>query len=168
MNQWVSQFLSSSSFCCCYSSEKLLTICLMFRVNFLSLSLSDTSFVSLSTCASFCFECVVSRIVAVLYTRTSFSRVFTCGDVIMNKQTKMLLVCLMCLWYGYCERLKLENLFCVCVNCTHEYVIVFKENEIIEQEKKQRIEKEEKCEEINEENNDKYFTNNSSWLMCED
>lgn len=125
----------SSSFCCCYSSEKLLKICLMFRVNFLSLSLSDTSFVSLSTCASFCFECAVSRIVAVLYTRTSFSRVFTCGDVIVSKQTKVLLICLMCLRCGYCERLKLENLFCVCVDCAHECISVFKENKIIEQEK---------------------------------
>ena len=144
MNQWVNQSLSSSSFCCCcYSSEKLLKICLMFRVNFLSLSLSDTSFVSLSTCASFCFECVVSRIVAVLYTRTSFSRVFTCGDVIMNKQTKMLLVCLMCLWYGYCERLKLENLFCLCVDCTHKRFLGFKENKIIEQEKAKNWKKKE-------------------------
>ena len=125
----------SSSFCCCYSSEKLLKICLIFRVNFLSLSLSDTSFVSLSTCASFCFECAVSRIVAVLYTRTSFSRVFTCGDVIESKQTKMLLICLMCLLCGYCERLKLENLFRVCVNGTHKCVLVFKGKKIIEQEK---------------------------------
>ena len=133
----------SSSFCCCYSSEKLLKICLMFRVNFLSLSLSDTSFVSLSTCASFCFECVVSRIVAVLYTRTSFSRVFTCGDVIVNKQMKVLLICLMCLRCGYCERLKLENLFCVCVDCTHECISVFKENKIIEQEKSKELKKKE-------------------------
>ena len=133
----------SSSFCCCYSSEKLLKICLMFRVNFLSLSLSDTSFVSLSTCASFCFECVVSRIVAVLYTRTSFSRVFTCGDVIVNKQMKVLLICLMCLLCGYCERLKLENLFRACVDCTHECISVFKENKIIEQEKSKELKKKE-------------------------
>ena len=139
MNQWMNQSLSSS-FCCCYSSEKLLKICLMFRVGFFSLSLSDTSFVSLSTCASFCFECVVSRIVAVLYTRTSFSRVFTCGDVIVNKQTKVLLICLMCLRCGYCERLKLENLFCVCVDCTHKCILGFKEKKIIGKEK-QRIEK---------------------------